>query len=268
MALDSAVMNISIATVAKDAGTTVSGMGAITAYTLATAVLTDPRRQGRRAHRPQARRATAARDAPGIARCASTRCARLVSAVRCAIAAAQPVQRNPLAEHSAPESIEEATLFPRIRNNPVASPAPTRSFKELAQPAARQYLTRLHTREAQHHQSDLRRRNPRAHKRRGAPAVGVRTGDHFGDARDMLAPTVWERLRGPRISASHTGEGVCAGQLRYGMKSDGRSSRPGADPSLSAPAGSHGPRPSRYLCDTPRMPCPIRVSMSKGVGSP
>ena len=40
MALDSSVMNVSIATVAKDVGTTVSGIqGAITAYTLVMACL-------------------------------------------------------------------------------------------------------------------------------------------------------------------------------------------------------------------------------------
>src|SRR5437773_8557856 len=40
MTLDSSVMNVSIATVAKDVGTTVSGIqGAITAYTLVMATL-------------------------------------------------------------------------------------------------------------------------------------------------------------------------------------------------------------------------------------
>jgi MFS family permease len=40
MTLDSSVMNVSIATVAKDVGTTVSGIqGAITAYTLVMACL-------------------------------------------------------------------------------------------------------------------------------------------------------------------------------------------------------------------------------------
>src|SRR3954471_16523089 len=43
MALDSSVMNVSIATVAEDVGTTVSGIqGAITAYTLVMAMLMIP----------------------------------------------------------------------------------------------------------------------------------------------------------------------------------------------------------------------------------
>ena len=49
MALDSSVMNVSIATVADDVGTTVTGIqGAITAYTLVMAMFMIPGRQGRR----------------------------------------------------------------------------------------------------------------------------------------------------------------------------------------------------------------------------
>jgi hypothetical protein len=56
MTLDSSVMNVSIATVAKDVGTTVTGIqGAITAYTLVMAALMITGRQGRRDHRPEER---------------------------------------------------------------------------------------------------------------------------------------------------------------------------------------------------------------------
>ncbi len=56
MTLDSSVMNVSIATVAKDVGTTVTGIqGAITAYTLVMAAADDHRREDRRVDRAQAR---------------------------------------------------------------------------------------------------------------------------------------------------------------------------------------------------------------------
>ena len=56
MMLDTSVMNVSIATVAKDVGTTVTGIQtAITLYTLVMAALHDHRRQDRPDHRPQAR---------------------------------------------------------------------------------------------------------------------------------------------------------------------------------------------------------------------
>ena len=49
MALDSSVMNVSIATVAEDVGTTVTGIqGAITAYTLVMAMLMIPGRRSAR----------------------------------------------------------------------------------------------------------------------------------------------------------------------------------------------------------------------------
>ena len=52
MTLDSSVMNVSIATVADDLGTTVTGIqGAITAYTPRDGVPDDHRRQDRRDHR-------------------------------------------------------------------------------------------------------------------------------------------------------------------------------------------------------------------------
>ena len=55
MTLDSSVMNVSIATVAEDVGTTVTGIQtAITLYTLVMASLDDHRRQGRPDRRPQA----------------------------------------------------------------------------------------------------------------------------------------------------------------------------------------------------------------------
>ena len=55
MTLDSSVMNVSIATVAKDVGTTVTGIqGAITAYTLVMAALMITGAKIGAHHRPQA----------------------------------------------------------------------------------------------------------------------------------------------------------------------------------------------------------------------
>ena len=61
MTLDSSVMNVSIAQVAEDVGTTVTGIQtAITLYTLVMATTDDHRRQGRQHHRPPARRSRSA----------------------------------------------------------------------------------------------------------------------------------------------------------------------------------------------------------------
>ena len=69
MTLDSSVMNVSIAQVAEDVGTTITGIQtAITLYTLVMATLMITGRQDRQPHRTQARVRDRVRDLRRLAR--------------------------------------------------------------------------------------------------------------------------------------------------------------------------------------------------------